>query len=161
MRRLLTGLAVATALIATPAMADTIAFKAARVNIDVPDGWKSSTDTNVITVSDRHEDVAISFTAVDAGAVKQSAKYLRKMLANRIDKLTLTDPQSVTVNGMAGVALSGDGFLNGVNIDLAIIVLDTPSDTNDLIVFALGEDAKLARHADEVQQIFHRLRPRS
>jgi hypothetical protein len=160
MRTVLTTLVLATAVVASPALADTIAYREAHVNINVPDGWRASNDDGNITLHDRHQDVAISFTAVDAGAVKQASHYLKHMLADRIDNLTLSDPQDITVNGMAGVALSGDGLLNGVNIDLAIIVLDTPSETNDLIVFALGEDAKLARHADEVQQIFHRLRPR-
>jgi hypothetical protein len=159
MRKLLTGLALATALVATPALADTISFKAAKVLIDVPDEWHSSTDSGTITLADKHENVAVSFTAVDAGAVKAAAKYVKRQLEKKIDKLTLTDPEHTTVNGMDGVLVKGDGFLNGVNIDLAIIILDTPSDSNDLLVFAIGEDAKLAKHMDEVQHIFHHLRP--
>jgi hypothetical protein len=158
LRSAFTGLAL---LVATPALADSVSFKAARVNIEVPDGWHSSNDGSTITVADKHEDVGMTFTAVDAGAVKHAAKVVTHILADKIDQLTLSDPQEIDINGMAGVALTGDGFYNGANIDLAIIVIDTPSDTNDLVVVALGEDAKLARHADEVQHIFHHLRPRN
>src|ERR1700691_1418636 len=125
MRTALTTLVVATAVAASPAFADTIAYREARVNINVPDGWHASNEDGNITLHDRHQDVAISFTAVDAGAVKQAARTIKHVLQDRIEDLTLTEPQDITVNGMTGVALSGDGMLNGVNIDLAIIVLDT------------------------------------
>jgi hypothetical protein len=158
MRKVLMGFTL-TALLVAPALADRISFKAAKVSINVPDGWKSSTDGDTISISDKHEDVNISFMAVDAGAVKQATKALKRMLEKKVDHLTLTDPSKISFNGMDGVVLSGDGFVNDVNIDLAIVVLDTPSDTNDLVVFAIGEDAKLARHKDEVMSIFENLKP--
>jgi hypothetical protein len=161
MRKLLTGLALATALVATPAAADTISFKAAKVLISVPDNWHSSTEGDTVKLGDKHDDIAVVFAAVEAGAVKQATKYVKRQLDKMIDKLTLTDPQKFSVNGMDGFIVSGDGFLNGVNIDLAIVVLDTPSDTNDMIVFAVGEDAKLAKHKDEVMQVFQKLRPKN
>jgi hypothetical protein len=160
MRSVLTGLVLATVLAATPAFADTITHRAAKISIDVPDKWHSSTDGDVITLADKHEDCAVTFAVVDAGMVKQGVKAAKHQLEKTIDKLTLSEPSSVEFNGMEGIMVSGDGFLNGTNIDLAIVVLDTPSDEHDLIVIALGEDAKLARHMDEIKYIFNHLRPK-
>jgi hypothetical protein len=162
MRTVVTGLVLAAALTATPAFAETITHKAAKISIDVPENWHSSTDNggDVITLADKNENVAVTFAIVDAGAVKTAAKAAKHMLEKKIDKLTLTEPKDVSFNGMSGVGVQGDGFLNGVNIDLAIIVLDTPSDDHDLIIIALGEDAKLAKHMDEVKYIFNHLRPK-
>jgi hypothetical protein len=151
------GLAV-VAMCATTVAADRISFRAARVSIEVPENWHSSSDDGVIKLADKHEDVAMTFTAVDAGSIKQAKKMIKHQLEKLIENLTLTEPSKMTIGGMDAVAISGDGLLNGVNIDLAIIIMDTPSDTNDLFVFAIGEDAKLARHKDEVLSIFQHLK---
>jgi DNA-binding protein YbaB len=161
MRSLLKGIGAAAvvAMLATPALADRISFRAAKVSIEVPDNWKSETDGDQIKLADKHEDIAMIFAAVDAGSIKQAKKVLKHQLEKMIDNLTLSDPTTTKINGMDAVIISGDGFLNKVNIDLAIIIMDTPSDTNDLLVFAVGEDAKLAKHKDEVMSIFEHLKP--
>ncbi len=153
------GCVALVAVFATTAAADRVTFKAARVSIEVPDNWKSETDGDQIKLADKHEDVAMMFAAVDAGSIKQAKKALKHQLEKMIDNLTLSEPTTTKINGMDAVIISGDGFLNKVNIDLAIIIMDTPSDTNDLLVFAVGEDAKLAHHKDEVTSIFPHLKP--
>ena len=158
MRTLLTATILTTALLGSAA-ADTITMKRARVTIEVPDNWKSSKNGDQVDLSDKHDDVAITFLAVDAGAVKSATKAVGRELGKKIDKLTFTNEQKVSFNGMDGVSVDGDGFLNGVNIDLSIVVLDTPSDDKDLLIIAIGEDAKLARHKDEVVYVFKHLHP--
>jgi len=136
------GLILATMLVASSALADTISDSAAKVTIDVPANWKSSANGNQITLADKHDDIGITFVAVEAGSVKKATKRVAREMGNRIDKLTFTSEQRISLNGMDGVQFKGDGLLNGVNIDLGVVVLDTPSDTNDLLIIALGEDAK-------------------
>ncbi len=157
--RLITGVILVAAL-ATTAQADTITHKRARVSIDVPEDWKSQTNGDQITLMDQHENVAVTFVVVDAGAVKTALKAAGRELEKRITKLTFGKPEDVTINTMSGVMATGDGRLNGTDIDLLLMVLDTPSDDKDLLIIALGEDAKLAKHKDEVMYVFQHLRPK-
>ncbi|GAC1539170.1 MAG: hypothetical protein NVS3B10_30000 [Polyangiales bacterium] len=86
---------------------------------------------------------------------------LDKHLAKTIKKLTWKKEEKVDINGMKGIMLDGDGELAGKNIDLAVLVLDTPSKDKDLFVIAVAEDAKLAAHKDEIRFVFKHLQPAS
>jgi hypothetical protein len=156
MRSILIGTVLATALVGTAA-ADSITMKKAKVTIDVPDNWKSSKNGDEVDLSDKHDDVAISFVTVDAGAINAATKAVGKSLGSKIDKLTFKKEEKVSFGGMKGISISGDGFLHGVNIDLAVVVLDTPADDKDLVIIAIGEDAKLAKHMDEIVHVFQNL----
>jgi hypothetical protein len=161
MRTLTVGIALVTAsTLASPAFADTITHKRARITIDVPEDWKSSTDGDMITLADRKDDVAITFVVVDSGSIKAATRAAKKELGKRIRNLTFTDEKEITVNGMSGVGFAGDGFLGDTNIDLLLLALDTPADDKDLLVIAIGEDAKIARRKKEVQWVFEHLRPK-
>jgi hypothetical protein len=147
-------------LAATPALADTITHRLAKVTIDVPDTWKSATNGDVITLADQHENVAISFGVVDAGAVHHATKVAVSNLGEKIKHLNFKAEQAVSFNGLAGYAIEGDGTVDGKDISLMVAVLDTPSDDKDLLIVALGEDVKLVKHKDEVLYIFNHLRPK-
>jgi hypothetical protein len=124
----------------------------------VPQNWKSVTQGDVVTLSDRGDDVAVAFVVVPAGAVKQAAKIVGTRLRARIQNLTFKKEERVTINGMPGVSFEGDGMMNGLNIDWAVLVLDTPA-TNDLFILAVAEDAKLAAHKSEVKLILRNIAP--
>jgi hypothetical protein len=160
MRTFTAGLVLVGAMLATtPAFADSLTYKKARVTIDVPENWKSQRDGDVITLSDKRDDVAITFVTVNSGAIKEATRAAKDALRQKIRNLTFSEPESITINGMSGFGFSGDGYLGDKNIDLALLVLDTPSDEVDLLVIAIGEDAKIARHMDEVKWVFKHLRP--
>ena len=161
MQKLTGFIVVATALASSAAFADKITFKRAHVTIDVPDNWSSTSNGDQITLTDKHEDVGIAFGVIDAGAVHDATKAARQNLRASVEDLTFSKPEPIEINGMSGFMFTGDGMKDGVNIDLAVLVLDTPADDRDLMVIALGEDAKLARHEDEIQHIFRNLRPRN
>jgi hypothetical protein len=150
---------LATTFVAAPAMAETITNKSMQITVDVPDNWKSSTDKDQITLSDQHENVAVTMVGVDAGAVKTATKAARHALEKKIDNLTFTKEETININGMTGIGFQGDGLLGGVNIDLMVLVVDTPNDDKDLMIIAIGEDAKIAKHKDEVSYIFRHLKP--
>lgn len=155
------AVAVAVALTAAPMMAsaDTIVDPVAHVAIDIPDGWSGQTKGDMVLLADKHGDVAMSFVHVDAGAVKAASRAVGVYIGKLVDKLVLKGEKAVTIDGMQGVVIDGDGFLKGVNIDLAVMILDTPATDKDLLIFAIAEDAKLARHKAEIKYVFEHLHP--
>jgi hypothetical protein len=150
---------LAVALFAVPALADTLTYSAAKVSVDIPQGWSASKSGNQLTVESPHGDVAASFVAVPDGAVQKAGEAVGRELAKVIDKIAVKDTEEVTVNGMKGSVVSGDGRLKGVDIDWMVMVLNTPSPDNDLMVVAMGEDAKIAARKPEVRYLFNHLRP--
>ena len=167
MRKLMAGLAFVTAaVVVSPVFADTITHKQAKVSITVPSGWTYSSKAETVTLQaggeteDTGDDVFIAFKAVPDAAIKDAVKLAAKELADKVTKLTWEDPKEVTIHGMKGVLFKGDGWIGKMNIDLAMLALDTPSKDNDLLVIALGADAAVARHSGEIDAIFNSITPK-
>ena len=112
-----------------------------------------------LTLMDAKNDTAVAFTLVAAGDLEDAAKRLDKQLETKVQKLTWVRQEKVDVNGMKGVMLDGDGRLDGKDIDLAVLVVDTPNPDKDLLVLAIAEDAVLAKHKDEIRFVFRGLKP--
>jgi hypothetical protein len=160
MRTVLMGMFLVAFFCARSALAqETVGFANARVQIMVPQDWKSVSKGNVITLSDRGDDVAVAFAVVPAGALKKASQTAGNALRARIQNLTFKKEERVKINGMPGVSFEGDGIMNGVNIDLAVLILDTPAQDKDLFIFALAEDAKLAAHKSEVKYVLRNIAP--
>ena len=149
----------AAALTAVPAFADTVIYSDARVSVDIPPGWSATKSGATLTVQAPKGDVAASFVAVADGAVKKAGEAAGRELAKVIDQIAVKNTEAVTVNGMKGSVVSGDGRLKGTDIDWMVMVLDTPSPVNNLMIVAIGEDAKLAARKPEVNYLFNHLRP--
>lgn len=159
MRKLVQSLVLAIGLVTLPAYAETITHHEAKVSIEVPEHWKVKKDGNAITLMDKAEDTAVAFAVVDSGEIKQAAKRLEKHLEKKIKKLKWKKEEKIEINGMTGVALDGDGEIDGTDVDLTVLILRTPNKEKDLIVTAIAEDAKLAKHIDSVKFIFKHLKP--
>jgi len=160
MRRSIFSLAVAAVVFATPALAgETLTNQAARVTVTVPDTWKSKVDGTVLTLMDKKGDTAVAFTLVDAGDLKDASKRLGASLGQKVQNLKWVREEKVDVNGMKGVELDGDGFIDKKDHDLAVLILDTPNPDKDLLVIAIAEDAVLAKHRKEIKFVFRNLKP--
>ncbi len=160
MRKLLAPFVLAFALIAAPSSAETITSSAAKIQFDAPDNWKQKKDGDAITIMDKQEDVAIAFIIVDAGAVDKATEALDKQLKKTVKKLKWEKEKDVTINGLEGVSIEGDGQIDGKDVDILVLVLDTPATDKDLIVLAIGEDAKLDKHEAEVKGVFKSIKPK-
>lgn len=160
MQKLALSLLVATALFAVPAQAaETVTNKAARVTVSVPDGWKFKGEGEDLVVYDNANDVAADFDLVKTDDLNTAAKRLGTYLATKVDGLKWVKEEKVDVNGMKGVVLGGDGSLKGTNIDLIVLILDTPNPDKDLVVLAIAEDAKIAKHKNSINYLFNNIKP--
>ena len=159
MRKLFGSVLAAVVLVVTPVLAETITNDVAKVTISVPKGWKTQKDGEAITLMDKEEDTAVAFAVVDAADLKLAGKRLEKYLAKKVKKLTWEKEEKVTINGMKGIALEGDGRIEGKDVDLAVLVLDTPNPDKDLFVIGIAEDDVLEQHKDEIKFIFKNIKP--
>jgi predicted Zn-dependent protease len=160
MRKVLVSLFAAAMLVVAPAFAETITHDVAQVSIGVPEGWKVKKDGQALTLMDKKEDTAVAFAVVDAEDLKAAAKRVEKSLEKKVKKLKWEKEEKVTINGMKGVMLEGDGRIDDKDVDLAVLVLDTPNPDKDLFVIAIAEDAVLEKHKDEIKFVFKNLKPK-
>jgi hypothetical protein len=151
---------IALVLGAVPALADAFTYPAAKVRFTTPAHWGSKpTDGGGMVTFDPANDTAVAFVAVDDGAVGQASALAVRRLGSMIDNIKVTKEEKMTINGMPAVAIEGDGRRKGVDIDWAVVVVNTPSPTNDLMAIAIAEDAKLAAHRSEIRGIFASITP--
>ena len=149
----------ALVLFAVPALAETLTDSEARVSVDVPAGWKTQTKGSSLVVMDQPEDVAAAFIVVNAGAIRGATKAATDALSGKITNIKDVKEEKVTINGMPGAIVEGDGRLQGKDIDWAICILDTPNDAKDLMILSIAEDAKLAAHKSELRYLFNHIKP--
>lgn len=142
-----------------PAFAGVTTYPAAKVSIEEPPGWKTTIRGDQVTVADAQQDVAASFVVVPAGAIDAASRAAGRSLANVITNITVQEDQKGNVNGMKAEFVSGDGRLNGTNIDWMVAIIDTPATDKDLMAIVIAEDAKLALHKPEVRFLFQHIRP--
>ena len=142
-----------------PAFAGVTTYPAAKVSIEEPPGWKTTIRGDQVTVADAQQDVAASFVVVPAGAIDAASRAAGRSLATTITNITVQEDQKGNVNGMKAEFISGDGRLNGTNIDWMVAIIDTPATDKDLMAIVIAEDAKLALHKPEVRFLFQHIRP--
>jgi hypothetical protein len=149
---------LAICIISSPALADRLTHKVARVSIEVPKGCKSAGD-KVLTIGDPDDEVAVSFVVVDSGSIGRAAKAAGRQLAKTIKKLAIGKGEKITLNGMPGVKIEGTGRMEHKRVDLMILVLDTPAEDRDLMVIAIGESAKIGKHKRALRHVFDNIKP--
>jgi hypothetical protein len=150
---------LAVSFVVAPAFAGVTTYPAAKVSIEEPVGWKTTIKGDQVTVADAANDCAASFVVLPAGAIDAASRAAGRSLANVITNITVQDDQKSTVNGMKAEFVSGDGRLNGTNIDWMVAIIDTPATDKDLMAIVIAEDAKLAQHKAEVRYLFQHIRP--
>ena len=141
-----------------PAFAGITTYPAAKVSIEAPAGWTTTIKGDQVTVQDQPGDVAASFVVVPANTIDAASRAAGQSLARVITNITVQEDQKATVNGMKAEFISGDGRLNGTNIDWMVAIMDTPAN-QDLMAIVIAEDAKLAAHKPEVRYLFQHIRP--
>ena len=159
MRKTVIPFLLAFACVAAPAFAKTMTSSSAKVSFDEPKGWHHKGDGDAITILDKDEDVAIAFMSVGDHAVEKATEELGKQLKNSVQNLKWEPEKKTEINGMKGISVAGDGMVDGKSVDLVVLVLDTPSPDHDLIVLAIGEDARIAKHGDEIKAVFKSIKP--
>lgn len=142
-----------------PAAAGRVVHNSTKISIEIPQEWESEFKDDVIVMQDHKDEVEIMFMGVDDAVIKQAVKMVTSSLEKRVKKLKFGKPSEKKINGMTAIWFEGDGYLGDVNVDVAVVIVDAPPRDKDLLVVAVAEDAKLAKHKDNIGKVFGSLRP--
>ena len=144
---------------AGPTGGETINHAVAHITIELPAGWTSKTDGDALTVADPAGEVVVAFMVIPVGSVKEAANALGENLGKNVKNLKLGEGEEIDINGMQGKFIEGDGTIDDTNVDILVALIDTPSTEKDLMILAIAEDEKLARHKEEVRYLFKHVKP--
>lgn len=152
----------ALALMASPAAAETKTHAAAKIQMDVPTGWKMQAKGDVISVADPTDELGFVFIVTDAKELDKVVGKLDKEVGKIASDITWKkkQPEPLTLNGMKGLGNKGTGKVSGKNADLALLLIRTPADKVLLILGAV-ESSKKEAHKAEVQQFIASIKPAS
>lgn len=152
----------ALALTAAPAAAETKTHSAAKIQMDVPSGWKVQSKGDVMSVADPTDELGFIFIITDAKDLDSVVAKLDKEVAKVASDITWKKkkPEPLTLNGMKALGNKGTGKVAGKSADLALLLVRTPADKVLLILGAVESSRKDA-HRAEVQQFIASIKPAS
>ncbi|MFT7621716.1 MAG: putative Zn-dependent protease [Myxococcota bacterium] len=159
MTRVLILAALAAMLIPATSSARTYPHETAKVEVTIPDAWKVEADDDVLSATSADEMLGLVFTVLPAAAIDEALDQLDKELASFITDMEPDGkPSEVTINGMKGITIDGKGKIEGVAMDIGLMILEAPSGK---VVMVLGFAAKgtMDKHERAVQGIFKSLKP--
>jgi DNA-binding protein YbaB len=146
-------------LMVQPAFAGRVNHRSTKTSVQIPAEWDADFKDDSIVMQDKNDEVEIMLIGVDDAVIKDAVNNVKKALASKIDGLSFGKPSTKKINGMTAITIEGDGKLKGVNVDVAVVVIDAPVRDKDLLVIAVAEDAKLAKHKRNILAVFDSIRP--
>jgi hypothetical protein len=153
------SLVLALSLVSASALADKLTIKEAKVTVESPADWTTEKKGGGITLYSKDKNVSVQFYVVPAGSVGKAEATALKNLSAVIDKLRFAKEKKFEMNGMKGVSADGAGVLRGNPVSVSMTIFGTPSDENELMVVAIGVEAVLAKHKEEVTFVLSHITP--
>lgn len=150
---------VALAATASPARAEVRTHAAAKVSINVPDGWKIEAEEDSMTVTDPKEEVALFMHILEAKDVKAAIEAIDSEVGSSFQGVTWDDePKTTKLNGMDAMTLDGKAKVDGKPVELGVVILATPAKKILLIVGAVEAD-KAKQHEKDVVALLTSIKP--
>jgi len=121
--------------------------KEAGVQFEVPKGWKTKPDGDVITVSTADDSLQMVFWVPEEDTFDAAVKDLDTELGKTVKNIKITDKgTSDTHNGMPHFSEGGTGQVNGVTIEWSVDVLAAKK---VVIILTFAAPGIAEKHADE------------
>jgi predicted Zn-dependent protease len=159
MKRILVLALVAAFLIPATSMAKTYPHAEAKVEVTIPDNWKVEGEDDTLSAVSADETLGLVFTVLAAKDVDAALEGLDKELSSFIKDLTpKKEGQPVTINGMKGMTIDAEGKIEGVAMDVGLMILEAPSG-KVILVFGFAAKGTMNKHERAVQGIFQSLKP--
>ena len=130
---------------------ETFTHKAGGIQFDLPDGWKSEPDGELLTISAPDDSITMVFWVTEAGDFNAATEALGEELAKQIKNLKFDgEPKSDTHNGMDHASVTGSGQVDGKDIVFSADILEAKK---PLIVLTLGSLENLQKHAEDFSKL--------
>jgi hypothetical protein len=162
-KRLVNALAVSlvlcTSLVAGSAAAEVKTLPAAKVSLDIPSGWTTKSDPDMMFITDPTQDLGFVVLVTEVADLKTSVAGLDAKLAKVLtDVKWAGKPKAMKLNGMDGIKNSGTGKIAGKASDLGLVVLTTPAGKALIVVVAVDSNKKAA-HKAEIEAFVTSIKP--
>ena len=148
---------VAALLVPFSASAKTYPHAKAKVQVDIPDDWNVKTDDDSLFASPKDDSVALIFGVMDAHKLDEALKELDKELGKTFKNIKTEKPEEVDINGLKGVSVDATAKVEGKEVEMGLMVLQTTPGTV-LLVMGFAEKGKFKAHEATVVGIFKTLK---
>ena len=148
-------------LIAVPALssARTYPHATAKVQIDIPDNWKTETDEDTLAAEAPDGNLALFFGVMKATELDAALEALDEELSALVQNLRPTgEVEKITINGMEGALIEGKGTVDGTAIEVALVILVTRGG-KVLVGLGMGTPDAVKRYDPDIERIFKSIRP--
>jgi hypothetical protein len=141
-----------------PAYAEVFPNKEAGVSIDIPKDWKKTGSGSSVAISDPKEEAVLMLITSEGADMKKAGDALDAQLAKVMKDIKWSPQKEITHNTMKGIAIKGTAKINDKAVDIAALILVTPTKKGLFVVGAVQSN-KLAAHKAEVDGIVNSIKP--
>lgn len=149
----------ALAFVTSASFAKTYPHQGAKVSVNVPSSWKVDGDDSSLTAESKDGAAALMFMVLEAESLDAALEGLDQELSKIITNFKEDgEPSEVSVRGMPGVAVDGEGTIEGKRAKIGLLVLKSPSGKAVLVLGAV-EKSKWSKHKKVIERILKSLKP--
>lgn len=129
----------------------TFTHEAGGIQFDLPDGWKSEEDGDLLTVSAPDHSIAIVFWVMEAKDFEVAAAALDEELGKQVKNVKFDgDVKEDKHNGMPHASVSGSGQIEGHDV---VFSADLLMAKKPVIVLTFAKPGDLEKHADSYAKL--------
>ncbi len=130
----------------------------AQVRVTVPATWELETEEDLIQVQPADGSVVVILDVLPAKTLPRALDALDTELRRVVQRPTLRAQRAVEIHGLQGYRVDGEATVDGVRVDLNVLVLETPSG-RVLVGMAFGAQGRYEPHRTRVEGIFASVTP--
>lgn len=130
----------------------------AQVRVTVPAKWELETEEDLIQVQPPDGSVVVILDVLLAKTLPRALDALDTELRRVVQRPRLQAQKAVEIHGLQGYRVDGEATVDGVRVDLNVLVVETPSG-RVLVGMAFGAHGRYERHRARVEGIFASVTP--
>jgi len=133
--------------------------ESAKISIWYPDDWGMESDEDSLMIVDPSGEVIFIYILVASDKMEDALEVLKKELLSMVSDLqSVGEPEEDDLNGMECIFMEAQGKIDGVGVDIGIIMVITPAD-KVLLVMGIVESAKYEKHEETIAEIIMGIQP--
>lgn len=140
-------------------VAETKVHAEAGVEIGVPAGWSAEPDEDMLVLASPDEGVALVLMVLEGEDLEAALDALDEELAALVSDIEVSgEPEAIETAGMSGISIEGRGKMDGADVELALVVLESPTGKM-LLLLGMGEKGAVETHERAISEVFMSLKP--
>jgi len=128
------------------------------VVVDIPGSWQVSGDDHSLHAQTKDGHAHMFFQVTEADSMEAALNALDGELNKVVQNMTHDEAKDTKVNGMKAVSIDGKGTVEGHNVELGILVIQTPKN-KALIVFGMVSEEGLKKYEKGLMRILRGIKP--